>query len=259
MIAGLLVSVCVTVQPQPLSGPTVKLSARPGLVQHDMSGRVVRPDKTVEEAAVDRLELSPQDRERVSRVVAERAAAIDRFVTENLLLLNQLDTVSKAGSPQDKIVVGVEAVTKLGEAIKGRSLKVAIEAKLPEEHAAKFRVLLRDYWRALHEEGKTLKPNDPPPAWAVSLGESLASLGREIARSFERQAASGTVFVDYLLSGLDLSEQQREMVSELKLDLMERTEMRASEKDQEKLVLSVAAYLTQEQRATVIARVKGNN
>jgi hypothetical protein len=257
MIAALIVGACVVGQPQPLSGPAVQLAERPGLVQHDMSGRVVRPEKAAEEAAVDQLVLTPEVRARVERTITERAAAIDRFVTENLLLLNQLDTVGKAGSLRDKIAVGVEAVTKLGGAIQGRSLKEAILAELPEEQGARFREMLRDYWRALHEEGKALKPHDPPPPWAVYIGESLASLGREIARSFERQSASGTVFVDYLLSGLDLNEQQNNIVRELKLDMMERTEMRASEEDQKKLVLSVAAYLDQRQRAKVIERIGG--
>jgi hypothetical protein len=244
-------------QPEPLAGPPVKTAARSGIVQHEMSGRVVRPEKTVEEAAADRLGLSAEVRARVDRVVAERAVAIDRFVTENLLLLNQLDTVGKAGSLRDKVVVGMEAVTRLGAAVQGRSLKQAILAQLPEGEARKFRALLREYWRAIHEEGKLIKPQDPPPAWAAHLGESLASLGREIARSFERQAASGTVFVDYLLSGVELNEEQKELVRDLKLDMMEKTGMRASEEDQKKLVISIAAHLTPAQRGKVMERVKG--
>jgi hypothetical protein len=247
----------LAVQPEPLAGPAVKTHGRSGLVQHEMSGRVVRPEKTVEEAAADRLVLTPDVRERIDRVVAERAAAIDRFVTENLLLLNQLDTVGKAGSLRDKIVLGTEAITKLGAAIEGKRLKDDILAQLPVDQRATFHEMLREYWRALHEEGKVVKPHDPPPPWAVSLGESLASLGREIARSFERQSAAGTVFVDYLLSGLNLSEAQKAVVRELKLDLMEKTGMKASEEDQGKLVLSVAAYLSQEQREIVLARVRG--
>jgi hypothetical protein len=254
MLASVLAAVIVG---QPLAGPEVKLSDRSGVVQHEMSGRVVRPEKTAEEAVADRLQLSKEDRERVGRVVAERAAAIDRFVSENLLLLNQLDTVGKAGSLRDKLVIGLEAVSKLGAAVRGKRLRDAILAELPEDQAVKFRVMLREYWRAIHDEGKVVKPQDPPPAWAAHLGESLASLGREIARSFERQSVSGTVFVDYLLSGLDLNEQQKELVRELKLDMMERTGMRASEEDQKKLAISIAAYLTQAQRAKVIERVGG--
>lgn len=253
----MLLLVAAVVIAQPLAGPTVAGPARPTFVQHDMSGRVVRPTVSIEQAAVERLELSAEVREKVHRVLTERAAALDAFVVENLLLLNQLQTVQTAGSLRDKIVVGVEAVRKLGAAIKGKSLREEVARVLPPERAAEFRALLREYIRAVHEEGRLLKPKDPPPRWAVTLGESFASLGREIAASFERQSASGTLFVDYLVAGLNLNEYQRGVIHELKLDLLERTNMRPTEEDQKKLILGAAAFLDQDQRAKVIAKVTG--
>ena len=244
-------------QPQPLSGPAVQEKGRSGLVQHEMSGRVIRPEKTIEQAAAEKLDLTPAVRAKVEGILTERAAAIDRFVTENLLLLNQLQTVGAAGTVKEKVVLGLDLMTRIGEAIRGQSLKDAIAAVLPADRADTFKAMLREYWRALHAEGAALKLNDPPPPWAVYLGESLASLGREIARSFERQSASGTLFVDYLLSGLNLNEQQQQTIRELKLDLLQRTDMRPSEEDQKQLILGAAAYLTQEQRGKVLARVAG--
>lgn len=253
-----LLAAIVVGQPElPLGGPVVRERPRDAIVEQDMRGRVVRPGVPIEKAVVERLELSPEVRERVERVLGRRAAAIDRFVSENLLMLSQFETVQTAGKPAERVALILESVQKLGEAIGGRSLREEIGRELPVEQARVFSAELRRYWRALHEEGRALKPKDPPPPWAVFLGESFASLGREIVASVERQTASGTLVVDYLLSGLDLSEQQQRVVRELKLDLLERTGMRPSEQDQQQLVVGVAAYLNKMQREKVIERIGG--
>lgn len=252
-----LAAMLALAQPEaPLAGPAVKERV-PGLVQHEMSGRVIRPVRSIEQTVVERMKLSPEVRERVERVLSERAAALDKFVVENLLLLNQLQTVQAAGSLRERIVVGVEAVQKLAEAIGGRSLREEIVKVLSEEDARAFKAAMREYWAALSEEARAMKPKDPPPRWAVYLGEQAQALGREIAGSFERQSASGTLFLDYLVAGLELNESQREIIHELKLDLLEKTGMRPTEEDQKKLILSAAAYLNKDQRAKAIAKVAG--
>lgn len=253
-----LLAVVLMGQPEtPLGGPAVRERPRDAVVERDMRGRVLRPGVPIEKVVVERLELTPEVRERVEGVLARRAAAIDRFVSENLLMLSQFETVQTAGKPSERAALIVESVRKLGKAIGGRSLREEIRKELPPEQAKVFNAELRRYWRALHEEGRALKPKDPPPPWAVYLGESFASLGREIVASVERQTASGVLIVDYLLSGLDLSEDQQRVVHELKLDLLERTGMRPTEEDQKQLVLGVAAYLNKAQREKVIERIGG--
>jgi hypothetical protein len=240
-----------------LAGPAVVARGSGALVEVDMSGRVQRPEKTIEQAAAAKLELSAEVRERVDRILVERAAGIDRFVTENLLLLNQAQTVGAAGTLLEKATLLLTGLERISPAVGGKSLETRIAEVLPEDRAQAFKAMLKDYWRALAAEGKMLKPKDPPPPWAVNLGESLASLGREIGKSFERQLASGTLFVDYLISGLNLTEQQQELFRTMKLELLEKTSMKPSEEDQKKLVLGVVAYLNEKQREKVIARIGG--
>lgn len=242
---------------QPLRGPRVGRGEGFGFVQTEMSGRVRRPEKLIEQAAVEKLELTAEIRARVEKVLVERAAGIDRFVTENLLLLNQAQTVGAAGTVVEKVTLFLVGLHKISEAVGGVGLHERIAAELPEAEAVKYRAMLREYWRALKEEGRQTKPHDPPPGWAVYLGESLASLGQEIARSFQRQEASGTLAVDYLTAGLGLTEQQQEIIREMKLDLLERSNMKPSEEDQNKLVLGVVAYLNEKQRMRLIERIGG--
>src|SRR5262245_41702822 len=128
---------------QPLSGPAV---AKPvgALVEVDMTGRVRRPEKTIEEEGVGRLSLSPEVRERVEKGLNERAAAIDRFVVENLQLLNQAQTVAAAGTVMEKVTLVVVGLKGIAPAVGGKSLKERIVSELPADEEAKFRGMLRE-------------------------------------------------------------------------------------------------------------------
>lgn len=259
MIALALFLALAQPQPQagPLAGPRVATTQRTGIVQTEMSGRVLRPEKVIEQVAVERLTLSDDVRKRVDRVLLERAALIDRFVTDNLLLLNQAQTVGAAGTLKEKVTLFFVGLDRIRPAVGGPRLQDRIEAELPPDSAREFRAALREYWNALIAEAAATKPQDPPPPWAVYLGESLASLGREIARSFQRQESSGTLVVDYLMADLGLSEKQLEIVREMKFDLLERSGMKPSVEEQKKLVIGVVAYLNEKQRDTLIKRFAG--
>ncbi len=241
----------------PLSGPRVAHKEREGIVQTEMSGRVRRPETLIEQAALDRLALSTEVRARVDKVLVARAAGIDRFVTENFVLLGQAQTVGAAGTVKEKVTLFLVGLHKISAAVGGQSLKERIAAELPSEDAQKFRAMLREYWKAVHVEAVNAKPHDPPPAWATYLGESLGSLGQEIARSFQRQESSGTLIVDYLTAGLDLTEKQQEIIREMKLEMMERTGMKADAEEQKKLAIGVAAYLNEKQRDKLMERIVG--
>lgn len=251
----MIILVLALVLAQPLAGPKVATRERPGIVQTEMSGRVIRPEKPIEEVAIQRLRLSGHVREEVDRVLLQRAAGIDRFVSENLLLLSQAQTVAAAGTLQEKFMLVLVGLEKIRAAVGGARLQDRIEALLPPEQAREFRASLREYWRALITEARAAKPKDPPPPWAVYIGESLASLGREIARSFQRQESSGTLVVDYLMADLNLSERQLEVIREMKFELLERTGMKPSEEDQKKLVIGLVAYLNEKQRDKLFARL----
>lgn len=258
LAAGLMVQPVTSGGPLgPLSGPRVAHREREGIVQTEMSGRVRRPEVVIEQAALERLNLSADVRARVEKVLVQRAAGIDRFVTENFVLLSQAQTVGAAGTVKEKVTLFLVGLHKISAAIGGASLKDRIAAELPSEEAQKFRAMLREYWKAVHVEAVNAKPHDPPPAWATYLGESLGSLGQEIARSFQRQESSGTLIVDYLTAGLDLTEKQQEIIREMKLEMMERTGMKADAEEQKKLAIGVAAYLNEKQRDKLMERIVG--
>jgi hypothetical protein len=257
VIAGLLAAG----QPQsPLAGPAVGVRAmRPTLVSYDMNGRLRRLEASPEVAAIGLLHLSPDAQTAVDRVAADHAAAIDRFVSENLLLLGQLDTASKAGGKLDQFSVLIQVLQKVRPALEGLPLRERIAAALPADDAGKFRGLVLEYWGALVADG--LRENraqgkyDAP--WAVGVGERIRLLAEEVTRSYERQAAMGTLFFDYVLADLNLTPAQRETVRGLELDMLEQANFRPSEEDQKKLGLGILAYLDAHQRRMVLKKIMG--
>src|SRR5689334_5522559 len=114
VVSGALSAVQPQNKPQPLSGPTVSSHiTRTTLVSYDLNGRLRPVEGSADLAAVELLKLPPDAQASVDRVVAARAAGIDRFVTENLMLLAQLDSATKAGDKLDQAALLMDGFDKL--------------------------------------------------------------------------------------------------------------------------------------------------
>lgn len=242
----------------PLRGPALTERApRPTLVSYDMQSRLRDLENSPEREAIRLMSLGAEESDRVEQVFADRALVLDTFAAENILLLSQLDSASKA---QDKLGVAMllaEGIEKLWPELKRPPLRERIAAALPAESAAGFRALISEYrraWRAQARYDAAIK-GDHPPAWAISLAETATSLGQEIQRSVERQTASGILGADYLLAGIQLTSDQRQMVAEMKLEMLGRTGMKPDEKDQQQLVLAIIAHLPEADREKLIRKI----
>jgi hypothetical protein len=264
MLTALAMMLTLAAQPgtqpttAPLAGPAVPARLeRPTLVHLDLTNRLRRPETTPEEAAIGLLSLDAEVRTRVEAILTARAAAIDRFVAGNLLLLGQLDTVSKGGSALDKALTTAEVYLRFRPILEEGPLADRIAAVLPTEPAARFRTLLAEYWRAAVADGmaQARAAGKRDPAWAVHLGERLRHVGEEVARSFQRQSESGTLFLDYLVAGLGLSPEQERTLTELKLDFLERTGFKPTEKQQQVFIAGALGYLTQAQRTAALHKI----
>jgi hypothetical protein len=262
MLAPLLMSLALAQPAQeslaPLGGPAVAIrSEAPTLVRFDFGGRLRRPEISPQEAALGLLGLERDVLERAEGVLAARAAAVDRFVVSNLLLLGELDTAGQAGNKLDQAVTIARLVDAIRPLLEAGTLDEQIAVVLPPGDAARFCGLMKEYWDAVTREAlaENRAAGKRDPRLLVLFGERVRHVGEEIARSYERQSAGGTLFVDYLLADLELSAAQREVMMGLKLDFVERAGMRPTEKQQQVFVVGALAYLTAEQRARVIKKI----
>jgi hypothetical protein len=180
-------------------------------------------------------------------------------VAENLLMLGELDTAHKAGDKLGELALIVEGLRKLNPLLSEGQLRDQIAAALPRAEAETFRRIIGEYWKAIVDEGlrDSRAAGKKDVRWQIDLGQRVEHLGKEIERSYERQAASGTLIVDYFLADLELSDEQRATIKGLKVDMLQRSGFRPSEKDQQMLAVGALAYLNEKQRETVIKRITG--
>lgn len=244
--------------PAPLSGPAIAPRVeKPTLVSYDMQNRLRPLESSPEHEAVRLLTLDAAAREAVESLFASRAARIDAFVVDHLLEFGQLDTASKAGAKLDATILLGRLLEKAWPLITEPLLRDRIAGVLPEAEAARFRALLAEYRRAWWKQARAdaRAKGDNPPSFAIAIAERAVELGTEVGRSYERQAAAGTLITDYLLAGVPLTDEQQQLVHDLKLDMLKRTNYKPTEKDQQTLVLGVLAHLPSAERAKVIKKI----
>jgi hypothetical protein len=247
-----------TVQPPPLQGPAVTPRLqRPSLVSYDMQNRLRPLESSPEHEAFRLLTLDAATRDTVEGLFAARAARIDAFVVDHLMEFGQLDTAGKAGAKLDATILLGRLLESAWPLITEPLLRERIAAALPAEAATQFRALIAEYRRAWWKQARAdaRAKGDNPPTILVAIAERAVDLGTEVGRSYERQAASGTLIADYLLAGVTLTEPQQQLLRDLKLDMLRRTNYKPTEKDQQLLVLGILAHLPQSERAKIIKKI----
>lgn len=243
-------------QPAPLSGPRVETPAPSvTLVETDYNGKVRRVETTPEEAAMKMLTLEPEDRARVDRVFADRAQVMDGIIRDNLLLLNQIDTASKAGRKFETLVLLMDLYGKFQPLRDRGVLHDQVEATLPEPARPEFNRLVGGYWDAIIDEGQRLPKADgkQPARMEIVLAERFEIFGREIERSFKRYEMTAVEDVlDKLVRGLELSADQQRSVDPIVDRLAQAIRADAPEKERGLIVVQLTAFLTADQTAKLI-------
>ncbi len=263
MLSATIAAAMILLQPQPqapLAGPVAAPApARVSLVEYDFNSRLRRPETSPEHAAVLLLKLPPVARAKADQIFARRAELIDEFVSKNLFLLQELDTAGKAGDKLDQFVLLMHTLEQLRPVLAPGSLRDQVAAVLPAPDAVRFKAVVNEYWSAAITEGlrDARAAGTKDARWQIDLGERFKHLSEEIVRSYERQAASGTLIIDYFMTGLELSPEQVRTITALKLDMLQRTGMRPTEKDQQQLAVGALAYLNVQQRTKVLKKLTG--
>jgi len=249
-----------------LAGPRVsENAARKTLVEYDFPGKVKRLDATPEEAALKLIDLDASIRAKVEKVLNERVKQLDEFVAGNLQLLTKLQTASASGDKLDQAVLVAEGVQKLSPVWMKGSLRSQIDEQLPKEKKRELKTLLDEYWDAIVKEQQA-QPRDSEPAkpgakkkarWEILVAERLASFGKEIERSFQRQLRSGDILYRYIESAVVMSPEQKGKIRELCAAFAEKTKMNPTEKQNQELFVKIAGTLDTKQQVELANLLKG--
>lgn len=269
--------------PAPLGGPSLAREAvRRTLVKRDFNGTLERLDIPAEEAALELLDLSEQEKTDVRLILAERAAILDKVVGENLPLLIQANNARESGDA----VAGARYLRELSTQLRaftarGR-LSDELVAVLSPENGETLRTLVREYWQAVFEDARAaarsaapsdgMQPSDPiaadrdgaprpgaerPNAREMMRRELLAAFGTEIRRSYERRIASRQGELDQLIAALDLDDATEGEIRRLFTDFAQQTLGNSTPAQRTKLANDLFRLLTPDQRRKVLEEVYG--
>jgi hypothetical protein len=236
-----------------LAGPRADAARARTLVKRDFRGELEPLDTTPEEAALELLTLTPEERERVEKIIAERASALDRVVQENISLLLRIDGLEREGMTPDRAEALRELMNKLAPHLRRGSLKDEIAPELEPENERAFTAMVDEYMRELvrEEAGRAPKGEKKGPL-ARTIAVRLRLLGQEIKRSYERKIDAGKAELERVLDLVEATPEQRAEIERLALEYAQETLGRPSKQARSRFVSRVLGELTAEQRKTLI-------
>ncbi|MDX2115162.1 MAG: hypothetical protein SFZ24_06000 [Planctomycetota bacterium] len=255
----------------PLSGPTVEKEAEGGgaesgsLVRRDFSGKLERLEVRPEQAALDLLGLTAEERRKVDGVLLERAEAMDQLVRENLELLVRMQSAREGGDARERRKVLQELRSAAERALGTQRLEEQIVRELPERTRGRFRGLVSEYLSAVgEEEAKGGEGMEGAGERGRRGGEMFAGMraqlvvfGQEIKSAYERYAAEGSAQLERFIRGAGLSAEQEGRVRGVIMQWFQETKGNATQAQKAELWARVAPELTVEQRLRVLEMMSG--
>lgn len=260
LVLALLTGLAPT-QPQPsdaapLAGHTVESTpAKPTLVDRDFMGELRHPDPTAVEAAVKLLTLTPEETQRVDKILADRALALDRFVEQHLDLIIRFGNAESSTDGKQKFLLAVEAFQTLAPLRERGPLDQQLKDAMSPGNAKAFDRLLREYWNALADDDKKLPK--PKGRLGVIADAKLKDLGKEIESAFHRAEKGGGILYGYLFQGMTLGDDQRKRLHELCATYSQGGLDNKDKQEQGTFFLAVVQILDQDQRKVFVKRLQG--
>lgn len=212
----------------PLAGPTLAPAApaKPTLVQRDFAGKLVRLDLPPAEAAANVLDLDPPTRAKVDAILLARAALLDRIVSENLQLLARLQGLRESPD-KAKAREALQDLVEVSVPLRARgTLASELAGALPAEQAARLRSMTEEYVRAAIAEraaeksaGKNLSFRERARAQReAARDETLAMVGQEFRRAYERTIGQRTADFDAILKEFSVTPEQESKIRRIVQD-----------------------------------------
>jgi hypothetical protein len=245
---------------QPLAGPRVQEKrAEPTLVERDMAGKIRRLEVPPGEAALGLLHLDEETAQRTRTILDERAAILDRIVTDNLDLIIRIHAAGEAGDKAEALTLLGQALQKLKPLRERGTLESELGAALPEAQRAAFWALVKEYQGAmigeLRDEARARGEEARP--LAATIKSSLIVLGAEVKRSYERQVGGKAAEFEKILAKLGLTPEQESRVRGLVARFAEQSKGKPTEGQKRDLFLAVMSHLNREQQKLLIRYTLG--
>lgn len=247
MGGGVLLAQVPTAAPEsPLSGPAIADRAADDSSNKRFDGSMRDEGDRPELRAIERLELSREERAAVDAVLAKRAAVMERLIKENIALLLKAQAVREGNDAEARRALGAEFREAFAELGVDGPLAEQLAGAMTPEHAEAFRTLNREYWRAQMGDGDDRK-----------YGAALRVLGNEIKQAYERMIEDGEQRLDDVIAALQLTAEQEGKVRAIVTEFAQQTKLNPNGLQRAGLFLKVARELTAEQRERAFELIRG--
>lgn len=237
-----------------LKGPSVAEQRAPSsLIEKDFAGKIRRLEVTPEEAAVERLTLSTEAREKVATVLHARWAIIDKAVKENVESLLRFDAARRTGDRREMVALLRKFAQELKPLRDRGTLREEIRGVLPEDQRADFDWMCDEYTEALIAEAQqeAQSKGEPSGDTQARIREGLLVIGQELKRSYDRLVTGGQRELEEAIKLLDLTPEQEGEVRRLVSQFAADTKLNPTPEQRRKLLVDVYAVLDASQRARI--------
>ncbi len=241
----------------PLAGPKVaeRASRKASIVEREFDGKLKRVEQHPVLMALDRMDLSAQERAKIDRVLAERNAQLDGIVRENLRDLIEAGLAKQAGDQAAAQAKFAELMKKARPFLDRGPLLGELRPVMSPEKFQELKGAVDEYVSAAAQDSMNAPGAKRQNRLGATIAQGFEGFGQEVKASYDRVFASGAREFEDLIKHLDLTPEQESKVRQKVQGLVERTYGKPTKRQQIRVFLDVYAELTPEQRKKLSERI----
>jgi hypothetical protein len=236
-----------------LRGPAVvKHEERPerSIVERDFQGRVKKLEENPALVALTKLTLTSDEKEKVDKVLGDRAAALDTIVRDNLKLIIELGMAKQGGDAQEGNKLQAQVLEKAMPFLRRGPLINEIRPALPQEKFAELKRMVDEYNRVAAEDrmGDPMSGPKKDNKFGAMLAQGFEGFAAEAKASYQRVVEAGGKDFENLIKMLQLTAAQESKVRQIAMDMFLKTYGKPTKMQQLRVFLDIYSELDKEQR-----------
>ncbi len=207
----------------PMRGPTISEKPKPAtLVKRDMSGNVERLETRPEQAAIDLLALTPEQRKPIEDLFNARLVKVNKLLQENYEIILKLQAARQGGAKPAELRPLIQEFRPAAAALLSPTLAEQVSGVLPEDKRAEFKRIVEEYTSASVAqdaaarrgpgasslEGESGKAERPRAAAAGAERAELGLLLRELGRTLKGIVDDRKQHMEAFLKAIDATPEQ---------------------------------------------------
>lgn len=254
----LLIAACLVASPTspgvlllhspPLSGPRVEHDPREALITREVSGEIRLIDGLAEVAAVGRLDVPNEVKQRARELELERSRRLALRLVDELDLLRSLTDATRAGADAEARVLMAELCRRLEPNPEAAPLLEQLTALAGDDHAEELRSMVEGYWDALIE--RRAGPDAPPAARARAEATLLEQrFQRELRAAYESSLRRYQQAIDAVAEAVRPTPEQREAIRTIVIEHIKATRLQATPAQRRESMRAIYETLDEGRRA----------